>query len=182
MDRPADALAGGDHWAPDHILLARRVLTYVGRLLVERDAIGAVVRENPLEGMAAVEQRYPAWARGPFGHVEPERAAPSAPGVYALVVAGVVRYVGASDDLARTFSDRGLGTITRRDATRAGREEHCRLNRLITAEAVAGRTVDLYALALEGGRGLLGRARGERPADVAAQVAGAAEGDWHLPT
>ena len=32
-----------EHWAPDHIVLARRVLTHAGRLLVERDATGAVV-------------------------------------------------------------------------------------------------------------------------------------------
>ncbi len=181
MDRPADALAGGEHWAPDHIVLARRVLTWAGRLLVERDAAGVVVRQNPLEGMAAVEQRYPAWARGPFGTIEPEHAPPSSPGVYALAVGGVVRYVGASDDLARTFSARGLGTITRRDATRAGREEHCRLNRLVTAEAVVGRTVDLYVLVL-GGRSLLGRRGAERPDDVAAVAADAARGAWHLPT
>lgn len=181
MDRPAGAPTGDEHWAPDHIVLARRVLTWVGRLVVERDPTGVVVRQNPLEGMAAVEQRYPAWARGPFGNLEPEHAPPSAPGVYALVVSGVVRYVGASDDLARTFSARGLGTITRRDATRAGNEEHCRLNRLVTAEAVAGRTVDLYVLVL-GGRSLFRRRVDEDPAQVAAQAAEAARGSWHLPT
>lgn len=170
-----------EHWAPDHIVLARRVLTHAGRLLVERDATGAVVLSSPLEGMAAVEQRYPAWARGPFGRIEPEFALPDRPGVYALVCQGVVRYVGASNDLERTFGPRrGIGHVSRRDSTSRRAEEVCRLNRLITAEAVAGRTVDLYVLGMEGRR-WYGRRAGEAPAAVAAEIVAVVRGDWHLP-
>lgn len=183
MDRPAVPAPGDDYWAPDHVVLARRVLTWAGRLVAERDAAGEVVQHSPLAGMAAVEQRYPAWALGPFGRLEPERRLPDSPGVYALVQGGATRYVGSSTDLARTFSERGLGQITRRDAQRATSEEMARLNRLVTAEARAGRTVDLYVIVLEAGRtSLLGRRRGGETADeVAAQVAEAANGAWHLP-
>lgn len=173
--------APDEHWAPDHIVLARRVLSYAGRLLVERDAAGAVVVHSPLADMAAVEHRYPAWALGPFGHVEPEFAVPRLPGVYAIVSAGVARYVGGANDLERTFSVRdGLGEISRRDATRRRNEELCRLNRLVVAEAASGRTVDLYLLPLEPRRWW--RSRGaQTPAAVAGEIVAAVHPAWHLP-
>ncbi|WP_149203295.1 hypothetical protein [Actinotalea subterranea] len=186
MDRPAGSLAADEHWAPDHLVLDRRVLTYAGRLFVEQDANGEVIVHAPLVGMAAVEQRYPAWALGPFGRIEPEQELPEEPGVFALVTQGVVSYVGASRDLARSFGPRnGLGHISRRDCQRAGSEERCRLNRLVTAEAKAGRTVDVYVLVTPAG-GLLSRLlrRGsDASADqVAEQLRAAAHGPWHLPT
>lgn len=184
MDRPAGRPAADEHWAPDHLVLERRVLSHAGRLFVEQDADGTVLTHSPLAGMAAVEQRYPAWALGPFGRIEPENDLPSAPGVYALVTQGTVRYVGGSSDLARTFGQRsGLGDISRRDAQNPRREEHCRLNRLVTAEARAGITVDLYVLASEPPRGLARLVR--RPGDdvhaIAAELAATSKGSWHLP-
>lgn len=170
-----------EHWAPDHIVLARRVLTYAGRLFVEREADGSVLLHSPLEDMAAVEQRYPAWALGPFGRIEPEFALPDRPGVYALVSEGVVHYVGATASLESQFGQRhGLGHVSRRDCTNRRREEVCRLNRLITADAVGGRTVDLYVIALEPRR-WYGARRGEAPTAVAAEIVAASRGDWHLP-
>jgi hypothetical protein len=171
---------GDEHWAPDHIVLSRRVLTYAGRLFVERDASGVVLEHSPLAGMAAVEQRYPLWALGPFGRIEPEFAVPEAPGVFALVTDGVVRYVGASRALDRTFGPKyGLGHISRKDAQKDRREERCRLNRLVTAEARAGRTVDVYLVVMAGRRWPM-RAP-ESPAEVAAEIVAANRGDWHLP-
>lgn len=185
MDRPGGRPSVDEHWAPDHLVLDRRVLSHAGRLFVEQDADGTVLVHSPLAGMAAVEQRYPAWALGPFGHIEPEHELPAAPGVYALVTHGTVRYVGASDDLERTFGERhGIGDITRRDCQNPRREERCRLNRLVTAEAVAGRTVDVYLLASDspGRLARLVRRSGEDVRDVAAQLAASAKGDWHLPS
>lgn len=179
MSPPAD-----EHWAPERIVLARRPLEHAGVLLVERDQYGQVLTQAPLEGMAAVEHRYPAWARGPFGRIEPERRLPSRPGVYALVLAGVVRYVSASDHLARTFSTRGLGEISRRDAQRSAAEEACRLNRLLVAEAIAGNLVDLYVLVLPGPgllRGLRRSAPAEDPHAVADEITAHHRGAWHLP-
>jgi hypothetical protein len=185
VDRPAVRPAADEHWAPARIVLARRTLTHAGVLVVERDQYGQVLTQAPLEGMAAVEHRYPAWARGPFGRVEPERRLPAGPGVFALVQAGVVRYVGGSSDLARTFSSRGLGEISRRDAQRSSSEEACRLNRLVVAEAVEDRVVDLYVLVLPG-TGLLGavlrRQPSEDPHAVADELLGQHRGPWHLPT
>ncbi|KGM09073.1 hypothetical protein [Cellulomonas bogoriensis] len=179
MDRPAASSPSDAHWAPDHIVLARTVLTYHGRLLVELESDGSVYEHAPLAGMAAVEQRFPAWALGPFGRVEPERRLPRDPGVFALVQAGVTRYVGASRDLYRTFGSRGLGEISRRDCQAAGKEESCRLNRLVVAEAKAGRQVDLYVLVTEGG-GWFGRGA-QAPEELAGRIAEAAHGSWHLP-
>ena len=186
MDRPPVRSSSTDeHWAPDHLVLDRRVLTYAGRLLVERDAAGTVVQHSPLAGMAAVEQRYPGWALGPFGTVETERELPDLPGVYALVESGVVRYVGASSDLARTFGPRGVGAISRRDCQSSRNEERCRLNRLVVAGTAAGRTVDLYVLVTSESRRpawLPGADRGESPTEVAAEMQRVARGSWHLPT
>lgn len=183
MDRPAvPAPPGDDHWAPEHLVIARQVLTYAGRLRVERDALGEVVTSSPLADMAAVEQRHPAWALGPFGRVEPERVLPDSPGVYALVQAGAVRYVGSSANLARTFGPRGLGQISRRDAQRARNEERCRLNRRVVGEAIAGRDVDLYLLVVESSR--LRSLAGSTPAEaaeIAERLAHATRGPWHPP-
>ena len=174
---------GDEHWAPPHLVLARRVLTYAGRLFAERDANGVVMEYSPLVGMAAVEHRYPAWALGPFSRIEPEFAMPARPGVFALVTDGVVRYVGHARNLEVTFGLReGIGHISRRDAQRARGEERCRLNRLITVEARAGRTVDAYMLVTESTPWWRPAARAaESPAAVAAEIVGSNRGDWHLP-
>ena len=171
---------GEEHWAPDRIVLAHRVLTYAGRLFVERDASGVVLVSSPLSGMAVVEQRYPAWALGPFSRIEPEFALPHSPGVFALVTEGVVRYVGSSRDLDRSFGARhGLGQISRRNCQSSGQEEPCRLNRLITSEAKAGRVVDVYVLAMPKRR--WPARMEESPASVAAEIVATSRGDWHPP-
>lgn len=177
---PVPSAAADEHWAPDHLVLARRVLSHAGRLFVERDANGQVLEHSPLAGMAAVEQRYPTWALGPFARVEPELELPGCPGVYALVTGGTVRYVGASRDLERTFGPRGIGHISRRDCQLSRREEQCRLNRFLTAEARAGRTVDLYLLPMPGRRWARSRA-GESPTAVVSEILAVSRGDWHLP-
>lgn len=181
MDRPARRPAADEHWAPDHIVLDGRVLSFAGRLVVERDAAGEVLLRSPLADMAAVEQRHPAWALGPFGDLEPEHPLPAAPGVYALTVAGVVQYVGSAPDLAKAFGPEGIGQISRRDCQQARNEERCRLNHRIVTEAAAGRVVDLYLLPVEPpGRlaRLTGRA-GEPAARVAAELERSAGGSWH---
>ena len=165
-------------------MLARQVLTHGGRLLVEQDADGLVL-DAPLEGVAAVEHRYPSWAHGSFGRISPENPLPAAPGVYALVDAGTARYVGATADLARTFgSTEGLGLITRRTSHRPDGQTLCRLNRRITTAAERGRTIDLYHLVTgappSAFQVFLGR-RAESPDDLAASIADDARGEWQLP-
>lgn len=160
-------------------MLARRTLDHAGPLHVARDEHGEILTHEPLEGMAAVEHRYPAWARGPFGEIDPERSLPSTPGVFALVQAGVVHYVGASQHLARTFGPRGIGEVTRAEAQRRSSEEKCRLNRLVVAEAVHGRVVDVYVLPLPRRRPW--RRDVEQPDDVAASIVEIHRGAWHLP-
>ena len=179
MDSPTVPSAD-EHWAPDHLVLARHVLAHAGRLFVERDASGVVLTLTPLAGMAAVEQRYPPWALGPFGRIEPENALPESPGVFALVSQGVVRYVGATGDLARMFGmQKGLGHISRRDCRSGRAEERCRLNRLITTEAVAGQPVDLYLLVMPARWAW--RSTADAPSRVVAEIVAGNRGDWHLP-
>ena len=187
MDRPVAKSSGTDeHWAPDHLVLDRKVLAHAGRLLVERDDDGELVEQSPLDGMAAVEQRYPAWAMGPFGRLEPEQQIPDRPGVYALVEEGTVRYVGSARDLARFFGTRsGLGSISRRDCQNPRNEERCRLNRLVLASARSGRTIDLYVVVAGPRRrpGWAPRPReDEALVELAGQLASVDRGTWHLPT
>lgn len=147
-----------EHWAPPLLVLGGIALQHAGRLFVVHDGHGRVYRHEPLAGMAAVEHRYPTWARGPFGMVEPERAVPAAPGLFALTEEGAVRHVGAARDLAAAFD--GLGEIDRRDCTDPRRQDACRVNHHVVEAAAAGRTVDLYlAVTAEAGRAdrLLGR-------------------------
>lgn len=186
MDRPADRPPAADeHWAPEFLVLERHPLSHAGRLLVERDAEGHVVVHSPLADMAAVEHRFPAWAMGPFGRLEPERPLPEAAGVFALVDAGAVQYVGSSDNIARLFGQRhGLGEISRQDAQRPRWEERCRLNRLVVAAARAGRTIDLYLLLGQPRRSLLRplTRTGVEPAAIAEEITRTVRGPWHLPT
>ncbi len=167
------------------MVLLRQVLSRAGRLLVQRDAAGQVVLHSPLAGMAAVEQRHPSWALGPFGRIEPELPLSDWPALYALVVDGVVRYVGASPCLAHTFDARhGLGEISRRDCQTSGREEQCRLNRLVVAEARSGRSTDLYALGTGSRPGLvrsLTGGRAEAPTALAAEVVASLRPAWNRP-
>ena len=186
MDRPVGGPPSDEHWAPDHLVLDRRVFQCAGRLLVERDADGQVLQHSPLADMAAVEQRYPPWALGPFGRVEPERDLPELPGVYALVEHGVVRYVGSSLNLARTFDGRnGLGHISRRDCQTPRHEERCRLNRLVVAAAKAGKVIDVYVMTTQTTkhRPWMPAAKGAHaPSVVAEQLVQTARGAWHLPS
>ncbi len=158
------------------------MLTYAGRLFAEQDAAGVVQEYSPLAGMAAVEQRYPAWALGPFSRIELEFAIPAQAGVFALVTDGVVRYVGHARNLEVMFGSRaGIGYVSRRDAQHPRGEERCRLNRLITAEARAGRIVDVYVQAMGRTRWLRRAQSTVSPLTVAAEIVATNRGDWHLP-
>lgn len=178
------ASSSDEHWAPDHLVLAGQVLSYGGRLLVEWDDDG-VLLDSPLDGIAAVEQRYPSWAQGTFGRISPETPLTSAPGVYVLVDAGKPCYAGAAHSLAQMFGERdGLGLITRRTSQLPDGRTLCRLNRLITTSAERGRVIDLYHLVTGAApnpfRALLGR-RPQAPEELAREIADAANGPWQTP-
>lgn len=160
-----------EHWAPPRLVIDEVDLDHGGRLFVVHDRRGRVYRHEPLAGMAAVEHRYPEWARGPFGLVEPERELPSEPGLYALVEQGVVRFVGAAVDLRRAFGPRGIGEVRRRDCDDARREDALRVNAGVVAAAMAGRTVDLY-LTVTGRTTRMDRflARDTAPRELAARL------------
>lgn len=163
------------HWAPDVVVLAHHGLLHVGRLLVARDTAGQVLTEFPLAGVAAAEQHYPTWALGPFSRIEVEGELPDRPGVFALFSDERVRYVGSAENLRRTLGPRGLGRVTRRDCQHTSREDGARLNRRITIEAIAGRPVDLFLLALDT------RRDAEVPAAFARQIRAVTHSDWLLP-
>lgn len=198
MNGPGTPAVPVEHWAPAQLVLARRRFTLVGPLSVARDGAGTVVLQHAPVGA----DRSP----GPFGRIWSVAPVPAAPGVFALVERGTVRYVGHSPDLGRTFSRQGLGEVSRRGASDPAEAEHRRLHHLLVAAAVDGRTVDLYVLvsgpSAPRGRGwalrglLRGGSAGEpgaeepvtgptpaarRPAELAEQIRAATLGSWQLP-
>lgn len=150
------------HWAPPAIVLAKRLLSHAAHLQVAWD-----------------EQ-----AVGVSGQLTPDRPLPVGPGVFALAEAGIVRYVGHAEHLARAFGPRGLGRASAKDCLDARRAEDCRLHRLILEAAAQGRVVDVYLLT---DRSAVRRpwwrrreaVRSERDTSAeAARIRAAAHGDW----
>ena len=179
MNGPGTPAVPVEHWAPAQLVLARRRLTLVGPLSVARDAAGVVALQHVPGPVGPDRQGGPAGggrAPGPFGRIWSVAPVPAAPGVFALVDAGTVRYVGHSPDLGRTFSRHGLGEVSRRGAADPVEAEHRRLHHLLVSAAVEGRTIDLYVLVsgLPAPRGigwalrglLRGRPVGERGVDA----------------
>lgn len=64
-------------------------------------------------------------------------------GVYALVVAGSVRYIGECEDLGKRFSS-GYGAISPKNCYVGGRTTNCKINRRVLDVSKAGGRVDLY--------------------------------------
>lgn len=114
------------HWAPPQLMLAKRMLTHAGHLGV------TWAQDGPADRRTA--------------EIAPSQPLPAARGLYALVEAGVVRYVGFSEHLARTFGPRGLGRCRPQDRLDARRTEDSRLHDLIVASARNRRIVDVYVL------------------------------------
>jgi len=116
---------------------------FVASLDPERDETGTILESNPHE-------RFPnpgsiplnRYGHGPFcefGISVPKGMT----GVYALVVAGSVRYVGVCQDLGRRFNA-NYGHISPQDCYVGGQSTNCKVNHLILDAANAGEWVDLY--------------------------------------
>jgi len=67
------------------------------------------------------------------------------PGVYALVMANDIKYIGECIDLSSRFNS-GYGNISPRNCFIRGRETNCRINHLIFKEILAGSKITLWFL------------------------------------
>lgn len=69
---------------------------------------------------------------------------PSAPGVYAVTVAGAVVYVGISVDIRQRWGPMGYGRISPRNCFEGGQSTNCKVNHAILLESRAGRAIELW--------------------------------------
>jgi hypothetical protein len=118
--------------------------TFVASLIPERDASGAIL-EFPPRGRSATMD--PALlhehGHGPFCEFRID-AENGLGGVYALVVNGVVHYIGQTKNLKWQFNH-GYGIIRQSACyAKGGLSTHCKINSRILEVSRAGRRVDLY--------------------------------------
>jgi hypothetical protein len=115
----------------------------VCRIEPERDENGHIVVHTPQDRYAnagtAVRNRH---GNGPFCRFRIP-AQPTGPGVYAILVDGIVRYIGICHDLPRRWNA-GYGNISPKNCYRGGQSTNCKVNHHIYEAAVAGRAVELW--------------------------------------
>ncbi len=116
---------------------------FIATIEPERDGCGRVVRRMP-QARYRNERNLPLnkHGSGPFCRFRiPSRLSP--PGVYALTVGGVVKYVGECRSLSRRFN-MGYGNISPRNCYLGGQNTNCKVNSMILQEADRGETIELW--------------------------------------
>lgn len=83
------------------------------------------------------------YASGPFCRFELSDAR-NAAGVYAVMFADIVKYVGECENLAARFGRNGYGYIAARNCHHDGQATNCKVNSLILASARAGERIDVW--------------------------------------
>ncbi len=107
---------------------------HVGSLQIRRTAEGLVDEYTHQLGPTI---RTNAHGAGPFCYLGLP-AAPAAAGVYALFVAGELRYIGECQDLAERFGPRGYSQIHPRNCHHDGQSTNCKINARVLAAAKIG--------------------------------------------
>jgi hypothetical protein len=135
--------SGGTTGAPAPITLGGRDFTFVGSLIPDRDASGAIAEVRP----QARYKKADVVPLHPHGHGPFCKFRISVPkgltGVYALVVDGTVRYIGECQDLGKRFSS-GYGNISPKNCYEGGQRTNCKINRRVLEVTQVGGRVDLY--------------------------------------
>jgi hypothetical protein len=123
--------------------IGERDFAFVGSLLPERDAAGAILEFGPQARYERADLvRLHADGAGTFCRFR--IGAPNGlAGVYALVVDGSVRYIGECADLRQRFNA-GYGTISPKNCYVGGQPTNCRINRRVLEVAQESGRVDLY--------------------------------------
>lgn len=85
----------------------------------------------------AAEQRLNSHAAGPFCRFKLP-AAPAAPGVYAILIDGKLKYIGRCEQLSARFGSSGYGSISPRNLHSDGQVTNCKLNSRILLTAKDG--------------------------------------------
>ncbi len=112
----------------------------VGKIVPRLDSGGSIL-EYRRELKAGARPNH--YASGPFCRFELP-GAPAATGVYALTAAGVLKYIGECEDLARRFGPNGYGSIAARNCHHDGQSTNCKVNSLVLASLKAGEGVEVW--------------------------------------
>jgi hypothetical protein len=112
----------------------------VGALQLGRTATGELVEYVHDLDPGTQPNKYSA---GPFCSFSLPHA-PRASGVYAIFVAGDLKYIGECEDLLARFSAAGYGRISPRNCHSDGQSTNCKLNSRILAEAKLGNETEIW--------------------------------------
>ncbi len=128
---------------PSVINLGGRDFAFAESLTPERNVSGAIMELNP-QAEYAKSGSVPLHkhGRGPFCRFRISVGKGLA-GVYALVEAGTVRYIGQCIDLQRQFSV-NYGNISPSACYQGGQITHCKINRQVLNVSSSGGRIDLY--------------------------------------
>jgi hypothetical protein len=138
--------------ASDSLLLGGVQFRLVGEIGVDRGADGAPLEFMPQAAYAkAATTRLNPHGSGPFCRLRIANGVREA-GVYAVVVASDVRYVGIADDLSERWGPRGYAAIHPRNCYVGGQATNCKVNSRILGEIKMGNVPLLYFAALTEGR------------------------------
>jgi hypothetical protein len=129
---------------PSTVVLGGIEFILVGELDPDRDANG-----EPLEFMPQAAYAKAATARlnphgaGPFCRLRIAQQVRE-PGLYAVMAADEVRYIGIADDLAERWGPRGYGAIHPRNCYVGGQATNCKINAAVLRAVKAGNRLYLY--------------------------------------
>lgn len=129
--------------APEAVEIGGVRFYFVATLDPDRGPDGSLIQYMP-QAAYRNERRLPLnpHGQGPFcrfripGDLHHE-------GVYALTVAGQVKYIGECEDLSRRFGPTGYGSIQPRNCFVGGQSTNCKLNHNVLEAASQGRAVEL---------------------------------------
>lgn len=127
MDAERKSIGGIEFWSVGVLQLRR---TATGQLEEYAHYFDTSVRTN-------------AYAEGPFCSFSLPHA-PRAAGVYAIEVAGELKYVGECENLASRFSAAGYGQISPRNCHSDGQSTNCKLNARILAATKEGKPTAVW--------------------------------------
>ena len=116
---------------------------HVTALEVERDRNGKPLknRPQPRYSKASVTKLH-LYGDGEFCRFTIPNDPPLG-GVYVITSEGRPQYVGECVDLSKRYNT-GYGNISPRNCFEGGQQTNCRINKLVLAEAAAGRRLDLW--------------------------------------
>jgi hypothetical protein len=121
------------------------VFRHVCEIRIEGSSSGEPALDYPAARYARMATaRVHRYGDDPFCRFQISRNLPVS-GVYLLLIAGALRYVGKCDNLSARFN-MGYGRISPRNCYEGGQRTNCKVNRLILAAAQRGERVDLWFL------------------------------------